>query len=263
MDVWGQSVPGRGNSHTEAVGQEGEHRGRCGSLGPRTGKASHPHPMGTGAPASAHAVLSPSSLFPSQVLTLPLPTCPSLSLSTLTSPLSPFQAPFYLISGGGKIGSGRVFASSRSRSDVSGNLCFCLSVDQWRERGPHRAERRRQRGTQKTRLLPEIQQCHKEAPTGPPPQSSSSFHSLQLQEAVITSPPHYDKAQTQRDGAPCPRSLSSQAGFEPRSLSIQSLGFPTSCGSLLLDTELKDLQRARSPLLEKCKQTDTHTQHCL
>lgn len=59
------------------------------------------------------------------------------------------------------------FTSSRSRSDVSGNLCFCLSMDQWRERGPHRAERRRQRGTQKTRLLPEIQQCHKEAPTGP------------------------------------------------------------------------------------------------
>lgn len=97
----------------------------------------------------------------------------------------------------------------------------------------------------------------------PSPQSSSSFHSLQLQEAVITSPPHYDKAQTQRDGAPCPRSLSSQAGFEPRSVSIQSLGFPTSCGSSLLDTELKDLQRARSPLLEKCKQrTHTHNTAC-
>ena len=107
----------------------------------------------------------------------------------------------------------------------------------------------------------------------PSPQSSSSFHSLQLQEAVITSPPHYDKAQTQRDGALCPRSLSSQAeeaGFEPRSVSIQSLGFPTSCGSSLLDTELKDLQRVGAPSQENANKwthihthTHTHTQRCL
>lgn len=69
--------------------------------------------------------------------------------------LSP--TPFYPIPGRGETGFACTFALSGSRSAASWNLCFCFSVDQQRKLGSHRAprDRRRQRSTQKTRLLPQ------------------------------------------------------------------------------------------------------------
>ena len=89
------------------------------------------------------------------------------------------------------------FASTCSRSDVSGNLCFCLSVDQRRECGVHWApgEGRRQRG--RHQIIIRDTAVPQESPDSPCLPSSSPPYP-QLQEALITDPHHYDKAQAQR-----------------------------------------------------------------